>query len=42
MSLCNEQSKQAFELFDKGLLNEAEALYNNCIERLYAREPKWK
>ena len=34
MSLCNEQLNQAFELFDEGLLNEAEALYNDCIEKI--------
>lgn len=34
MWLCKEQLNQAFELFDKGLLNEAEGLYNDCIEKI--------
>ncbi|MEH7239386.1 tetratricopeptide repeat protein [Bacillus sp. JJ1562] len=34
MSLLNEQLNRAFELFDKGLLNEAEALNNGCLEKI--------
>jgi tetratricopeptide (TPR) repeat protein len=32
--LLKEQLNRAFELFDKGLLNEAEALYNGCLEKI--------
>jgi hypothetical protein len=34
LSLLKEQLNRAFELFDKGLLNEAEVLYNGCLEKI--------
>lgn len=34
MTILKEQLNQAFELFDKGYLGEAEELYNECLRKI--------